>query len=117
MTADSRQEVFPFLAEDPEYRRALYEERVIHDVIRDLEPEIRAHMFAVIREVAKEALPRKFEAVVREAVEQSTQGIDRKLNEVTYFLRRLLESSRNEVDPADWWKRGWDVDNDEDIPF
>ena len=108
--------VFPFLADDPLYLRQVREERIISEVREALEPVLYERMTEIISDMAEAGFREKLESIVRGAVEHIEKETHAMFSDIRLMLFELLHHFADSHDPADWWKRGTDLDEDEDIP-
>jgi hypothetical protein len=108
MAHDAHQQVFPFLAEDPLYRREVREERIVRDVTNALQARLRKEADSVLREVVAEKLEAAVTEAVSSAVNRTFNGIEARLDDLTEFMKLLIHVRFPEDDPADWWKNSSD---------
>ena len=110
------QKVLPFLADDPLYLREIREEKVTADLKAALEPILRQRMLTILDDMAQAEFKEKLDGLVADAVKDSVAEIQAMFSDIRRLLIDLLVRCRDCHDPADWWKRGADSDEDEDIP-
>ena len=112
-TSDSEEQlVFPFLAEDPLYQRQVREERIVTGVTQALEARLSREAEAILKEVLTERLDETVVAVTQQAVRQALNSIQSRLDELTGFAWLVAGRFENLQDPADWWKRRTDEEED-----
>ena len=102
------QQVFPFLADDPLYRREVREERIVRDVTEALYARLRKETDAILREVLTERLEAAVTEAVSSAVQRTFTDIEGRLDDLTEFMQLLVDARFPEDDAADWWKNGND---------
>ena len=106
------QMVFPFLLDDPLYRRHVREERIISEVREALEPVLQEKMLQIISDMAETGFKEKLESIVRDAVQHAEEEIQAIFSDIRLMLFELLHHFADSHDPADWWKRGAEPDED-----
>ena len=116
MEESHNKKVFPFLLDDPLCVRQVREERIVSEVKEALEPVLRKQMIQIISDMAEVGFREKLESIVRGAVERSEKEIQATFSDIRLMLFELLQHFVDSHDPADWWKRGTESDEDEDIP-
>ncbi len=102
------QQVFPFLADDPLFRREVREERIVNEVTEALQARMSRQIDAILHEILSERL----EAVVMEAVSTAVRNamsdVNARLTDLTEFAQLLADLRFPSDDSADWWKHGGD---------
>jgi hypothetical protein len=99
------QEVFPFLAEDPEYQEAVQAERIWRSVTARFDEKLELRIARIVEAKLEELVSAAFE---------------RKYSEIVADLGRMhlrlahIWTVLSEDDPADWWKEGYECEEDED---
>ena len=110
------QMVFPLLGDDPLYLRHVREERIVSEVKEALEPVLQEKMVQIISDMAETGFKEKLESIVKGAVEHTEKEIQAIFSDIRLMLFELLHHFADSRDPADWWKRGEDPDEDDDSP-
>ena len=105
MKPDSNQAVFPFLAEDPLYRREVREERIVQDVTDALQARLSQEAEMILREVLTERLEAFVRSAVSEAIRSSLAHFEDRLDDLCDFARLVADLRFPSDDSADWWKQ------------
>jgi len=116
MQHSHHQMVFPFLQDDPLCLRQVREERIVSEVEEALKPVLYERMTEIISDMAETGFREKLESIVRGAVEHTEKETHAMFSDIRLMLVELLHHFADSHDPADWWKRGLEPDEDEDIP-
>ena len=115
MQSNDQQQVFPFLADDPLYRREIREEKIVSQLSTALQPVLRHRMTDIIHDMAKAGFKEKLDVLVADAIKGAMQDCQAKFHDIRLFLELLALRCPDCHDPADWWKRDAEPDEDEDI--
>ena len=117
MQNNPHQKVLPFLADDPLYLRQMREEKIVSEVKEALAPVLREKMVQIISDTAEAGFKEKLDALVAHALKHAVADIHGMFSDIRLLLQNLLLRIADSHDPADWWKRGAEPDEDQDIPF
>lgn len=113
MKPDPDQRVFPFLADDPLFRREIREERVVRDVTEALQARLSKDAEKILRDVLSERLEATVISAVTEAIRASLANLEARQEDLAEFARLVAELRFPSNDPADWWKQDEDGDSDD----
>lgn len=119
MSNKPRQQVFPFLADDPFYRREVREQQIVADVTEALLPVLRESMTELACDLARNVFKEQLESMIAAAVKEATKGVVADVRgELCDIIESLVVRLKDDSDPADWWKKGTELDEDEgEMPF
>ena len=117
MQDTSHQKVLPLLATDPLYLRQLQEEAIIFEVKKALEPVLREKMVQIVSGMADARFRTELGSLIAETTSHVIGNLEGEISQIRSLLETVLRRHQEYEDSADWWKRGTEPDEDEDIPF
>ena len=106
MRISLEQRVFPFLANDPAYQDAVRTERVWRNVVPRLEDELERKI--------SQFVGKTLEGLLESAVKEKYTELVADMGKIHLSLAHIW-TVLAEDDPADWWKEGYDDEENEEI--